>query len=301
MLVRIATRESPLAVQQAMLVANALQKAHSNVECQLVKMKTQGDILLDQSLSKIGGKGLFLKELEQALMNDKADIAVHSMKDVPARFHDALEISCVLKREDDRDVFISSKYQSFYTLPKGATIGTSSCRRKGQILALRPELKVMSLRGNVGTRLKKLENDEVDAIILAAAGLKRIGLDDKINHYFSHQEMLPAIAQGAIGVQNRIGDAKINALLSPINDEVTQILIGAERAFLMGFGGDCSTPIAANCTMHGDDIILQAGYFMEDGMAQLYSVKEGEAGIIIELAFETAISMSKERALYCSR
>jgi hydroxymethylbilane synthase len=275
MLIRIATRESQLAVKQALIVANSLQKVHKNLECQLVKLKTQGDVLLDQSLSKVGGKGLFLKELEQSIVDDNADIAVHSMKDVPSKFHDDLEISCVLKREDDRDAFISFKHKDFGTLPKGATIGTSSHRRKGQILAMRPDLNIVPFRGNVDTRIKKLQNGEVDAIVLASAGLKRLEMQCHINHCFTHDEMLPAIAQGAIGIQSKRGNLHIKELLKPLNHKVTQMLIDAEREFLMCFNGDCSTPIAANCTMHGDKMILKAGYFMEDGTAQFYCINEG--------------------------
>jgi hydroxymethylbilane synthase len=293
MLIRIATRESQLAVKQASIVADALKKNNSNLEFELVKLKTKGDILLDQSLSKIGGKGLFLKELEQALIEGKADIAVHSMKDVPAKPNEELEIECILERGDDRDAFVSFNHKDFHTLPKGATIGTSSHRRKGQLLAMRPDLNIVPFRGNVDTRLRKLRNEEVDAIVLAASGLKRIEMHDNINHYFTHDEMLPAIAQGALGVQNKKNNSYIKELLKSLNHKKTQTLINIERDFLMHFNGDCSTPIAANCTLNGDIFILRSGYFIEDGTAQFYCVNECNIDNAQSLGQKSAASIKK--------
>jgi hydroxymethylbilane synthase len=274
MLIRIATRNSPLAINQAWLVAKELQFHHRDIKFELLKLQTQGDTMLDHSLSKVGGKGLFLKEIEQALIDGKADIAVHSMKDVPANQNEYLEINCLLERGDPRDAFISLKYKSFFSLPSGATIGTSSHRRRGQILALRPDLEVVNLRGNINTRLKKLQEGKVESIILAAAGLKRSNLKKVINHYFSIDEILPAIAQGAIGVQNVKGNDKINEMLKPLNHKATRIMINSEREFLKSFNGDCSTPIASYCSIYGDKLVLKSGYFNENGSSQFYIVEE---------------------------
>ena len=293
MLIRIATRNSPLAINQALLVVKELQLYHRDIKFELLKLQTQGDILLDHSLSKIGGKGLFLKEIEQALIDGNADIAVHSMKDVPANQNEHLEINCLLKRGDPRDAFISLKYKSFFSLPCGATIGTSSHRRKGQILALRPDLKVVNLRGNINTRLKKLKEGKVESIILAAAGLKRNNLKEAINHYFSIDEILPAIAQGAIGVQNIKGNDKINKMLKPLNHKATQIMINSERAFLKSFNGDCSTPIASYCSIYGDKLVLKSGYFNENGSSQFYIVEESNLNDGSVLGKESAEKIKK--------
>jgi hydroxymethylbilane synthase len=276
MLIRIATRESPLAINQALIVAKELQFYHPSIKVKLIKLRTQGDILLSHSLSKIGGKGLFLKEIEQALIDDNADIAVHSMKDVPANQTQNLEINCYMKRGNPRDAFISAKHKSFLSMPKGATIGTSSHRRKGQILSLRPDLKVINIRGNINTRLQKLKDNKVDSIVLAAAGLERNNLKEVINHYFDIDEMLPAIAQGAIGVQNKKNNDKIKKILQPLNHKLTQLTIDSERSFLKSFSGDCSTPIASYCYICGDKLILKSGYFDENGNSQFYTLEEGD-------------------------
>ena len=276
MLIRIATRNSPLAINQALIVAKELQFYHHDIKVKLVKLKTQGDILINHSLSKIGGKGLFLQEIEHALIDDDADIAVHSMKDVPSNQNQSLEINCIIKRGNPRDAFISIKYKSFLSMPKGATIGTSSHRRRGQILSLRPDLEVINLRGNINTRLQKLKDNKVDSIILAAAGLERNNLKEVINHYFDIDEMLPAIAQGAIGVQNKKNNDEIKKILQPLNHKVTQLTIGSERSFLKSFSGDCSTPIASYCYICGDKLILKSGYFNENGNSQFYALEEGD-------------------------
>lgn len=276
MLIRIATRSSPLAINQALLVAKELEFHYRDIKIEMIKLKTQGDILLEHSLSEIGGKGLFIKEIEQALIDGYADIAVHSMKDVPSNQNQELEINCIMKRGDPRDAFISNKYKSFLSLPKGATIGTSSHRRKGQILALRRDLEVVNLRGNINTRLKKLNNNKVDSIVLAASGLKRNNLEKIINHYFHIDEMLPAIAQGAIGIQNKKSNKQIKKMLRPLNDKFTQIMINSERSFLKSFNADCSTPIASYCYICGDRLILKSGYFNENGSAQFYILEEGD-------------------------
>ena len=198
------------------------------------------------------------------------------MKDVPANQTQNLEINCIIKRGNPRDAFISVKYKSFLSLPKGATIGTSSHRRKGQILSLRPDLKVINLRGNINTRLQKLKDNKVDSIVLAAAGLERNNLKEVINHYFDIDEMLPAIAQGAIGVQNKQNNDEIKKILQPLNHKLTQLTINSERSFLKSFSGDCSTPIASYCYICGDKLILKSGYFDESGNSQFYTLEEGD-------------------------
>ncbi len=291
MKIRIATRSSPLAIAQAEIVASLLKK-HHNLETELIKIKTQGDILLDQSLSKIGGKGLFLKEIEKSLISDDADIAVHSMKDVPVQMTKELCIPCILKREDDRDAFLSIKYFNFFDLPQGSTVGTSSSRRKRQINALRPDIEVISIRGNVNTRLKKLESGEVDAIILAACGLIRNGMQDKIKHYFDKNDILPPGGQGVLGVQIKKDNRKLGNLLKPLNDRSTEILINAERKFLEGFGGSCTTPIAINCFLAKDKVILKANYFWEEINMHIYQSGEAHVEDADDLATKIAKQMT---------
>ena len=273
--IRIATRNSPLAITQALIVANLIRNQYPKLNFELVKLKTKGDILVEHSLSKVSGKGLFIKEIEQALIDNYADIAVHSMKDIPVQENKELEIKCFIKRGDPRDVFISTKYKSFLALPKYSSIGTSSNRRRGQILALRPDLKVKNIRGNIDTRINKMKGNYVDAIILAASGLKRNRLSKIINHYFDIDKFLPAIAQGVIGVQNRVNNTTVKHLLRSLNHKVTQLAVNAERSFLKNFNGNCSTPIASYCNICGDRMILRSGYFFKNGSSQFYTIEEG--------------------------
>ncbi|MFQ3306808.1 MAG: hydroxymethylbilane synthase [Candidatus Midichloriaceae bacterium] len=293
MIIRIATRDSQLAIKQSLIVADALKKIDQEINCELIKTKTKGDILLEHSLSKIGGKGLFIKEVEEAIIDDRADIAVHSMKDVPSECHDELEIPCILKRGDERDAFVSKKYKTFYDLPKNANIGTSSHRRKGQILAMRQDINIIPIRGNINSRINKMLNEEVDALILAAAGLKRNHMEMYINHYFSKNDMLPAIAQGAIGVQVKKSNYKLKELIAQINDQITFNNIQAEREFMRIFGANCSTPIAANCVLTGDRVMLKSGYFFEDGSMQFHSCCEDDKKNFIQLGNECANNMLK--------
>ena len=241
---RIATRKSPLALWQAEHVQARLQALHPGLEVELVTMSTRGDRILDSPLSKIGGKGLFVKELEQGMLEGSADIAVHSMKDVPAEFPDGLALGVILQREDPRDAFVSDQFESIQALPQGAAVGTSSLRRQCQLRAQRPDLQTLDLRGNVGTRLAKLEAGDYAAIILACAGLKRLGLAQRITRALSPEEMLPAIAQGVIGIECRADDAATRALIDPLDDTETRYRTLAERAMNATLSGGCQAPVA---------------------------------------------------------
>jgi hydroxymethylbilane synthase len=243
-ILRIATRKSPLALWQAEHVRSRLQAAHPGLAVELVTMSTQGDRVLDSPLAKIGGKGLFVKELEQGMLEDRADIAVHSMKDVPAELPEGLEIGAILEREDPHDAFVSNIYGSIESLPHGACVGTSSLRRQCQLRALRPDLRILDLRGNVGSRLGKLDAGEYDAIVLACAGLKRLGLEQRITVALSPETMLPAIAQGVIGIECRVGDGRVARLISVLNDTETAMRTTIERAMNARLAGGCQAPVA---------------------------------------------------------
>lgn len=243
-IIRIATRESLLALWQAEFIKAELQAAHPGLEVELLGMTTRGDQLLDSPLSKIGGKALFVKELEQALMDGRADIAVHSMKDVPMEFPEGLGLAIICDREDPRDAFVSNHFSSVNDLPQGARVGTSSLRRECQLRSQRPDLQISSLRGNVQTRLRKLDDGEFDAIILAAAGLIRLKLEGRIAALMSVESSLPACGQGAVGVETRLDDARVNALLKPLHHHVTAEQVMAERAMNRRLEGGCQVPIA---------------------------------------------------------
>lgn len=242
--IRIATRKSMLALAQAEYVGERLQHANPGLQVELLKIVTQGDKILDSPLAKVGGKGLFIKALEQALLDNKADIAVHSMKDVPTELPKGLHIATICAREDPRDAFVSNSFKHFEKLPKGTRIGTSSLRRQCQLSALRPDLDIVDIRGNVNTRLKKLDAEEYDAIILAVAGLKRLGLSERICEYLTPEISLPAVGQGAIGIECRSDDLEVHNLISPLNDTLTYICVTAERAMNLRLQGGCQVPIA---------------------------------------------------------
>ncbi|WP_276832735.1 hydroxymethylbilane synthase [Frischella perrara] len=244
MKIRIATRKSPLALWQANFVKQQLMTIHQDLTVELIPMVTKGDVLLDSPLSKIGGKGLFVKQLEQAIIDNKADIAVHSIKDIPAQFPTGLTLATICQRDDVRDAFISNQYQCLDDLPNGAIIGTSSLRRQCQLRAKYPHLIIKDLRGNVGTRLAKLDNQEYDGIILAAVGLKRLGLQERIKQYIDTDLILPAVGQGAIGIETRINDEKILQLLAPLDNKNSRVCIQAERAMNQALQGGCQVPIA---------------------------------------------------------
>ena len=253
-IIRIATRKSPLALWQAEHVKAQLQQHHPELEVELVSMQTQGDRILDTPLSLVGGKGLFIKELEQALYDHQADIAVHSMKDVTIDMSEGLQLPVILKREDPHDVFISNTHKSISDLPQGAVVGTSSLRRKCQLMAWRGDLNIKDLRGNVGTRLNKLDDGEYDAIILAAAGVMRLGLEDRISEIIATDIILPAIGQGAIGIQIRAGDNDVLEKIYSLNDETTQQQVEAERVVSRRLYGGCQLPIAAYAEIYQDNI-----------------------------------------------
>ncbi len=263
--VLIATRKSPLAMWQAEHVADALRRAHPGLCVELLGMSTQGDRILDTPLAKIGGKGLFVKELEQGMLDGRADIAVHSMKDVPVEFPQGLHLPVILRREDPRDAFVSNRHASLDQLPAGARVGTSSLRRQCQLSAARPDLQIRPLRGNVNTRLSKLDADEYDAIILASAGLIRLGFASRIRAWIEPEQSLPAIGQGAVGIECRIDDERINALLAPLNDEETAIRVRAERALNHRLMGGCQVPIAGYATLEAGELYLRGLVGEPDG------------------------------------
>ena len=242
--VRIATRKSALALWQAEYVKAQLEHFHQNINVELVPMTTKGDIILDTPLAKVGGKGLFVKELEVAMLEDRADIAVHSMKDVPVEFPQGLHLAAILNREDPTDAFVSNNYGSLEDLPANAKIGTSSLRRQCQIKEKFPDAEILSLRGNVNTRLAKLDAGEYDAIILASAGLKRLGMTERITKCLDTSISLPAIGQGAIGIECREDDNEINMFIKALHDHQTAIRVTAERAMNARLNGGCQVPIA---------------------------------------------------------
>lgn len=274
-LIRIATRQSPLALWQAEHVRQLLCAQHPDLEVTLVPMVTKGDVILDTPLAKVGGKGLFVKELELALLEQRADIAVHSMKDVPVEFPDGLGLVCICERDDPHDALVSNHYDSLDALPQGAIVGTSSLRRQCQLRAARPDLHIKDLRGNVGTRLSKLDNGEYDAIILAAAGLRRLGLEARIRARLSVQQSLPAVGQGAIGIECRLDDARVRALLAPLNHADTADRVVAERAMNNRLQGGCQVPIGSYAELTGDQLYLRALVGAPDGSRLLQAEIRG--------------------------
>ncbi|AFU18446.1 hydroxymethylbilane synthase [Actinobacillus suis] len=257
-ILRIATRQSPLALWQANFVKKELEKRFPELLVELVTMVTKGDIILDTPLAKIGGKGLFVKELELALLENRADIAVHSMKDVPMTFPEGLGLAVICEREDPRDAFVSNKYQNLDELPAGAVVGTSSLRRQCQLMAKYPHLEVKSLRGNVGTRLSKLDNGEYDAIILASAGLIRLGMPERIRSFIAVEQSLPAAGQGAVGIETRVNDERVLNYLASLNHNPTACCVMAERAMNTRLQGGCQVPIGGFATLNGNEITLNA-------------------------------------------
>jgi len=274
-LVRIATRKSALALWQAEFVKTQLEHFHADVRVELVPMSTQGDIILDTPLAKIGGKGLFVKELEQAMLDGRADIAVHSMKDVPVEFPEGLALHTICEREDPRDAFVSNNFANLSELPQGAVVGTSSLRRQCQIRALRPDLVIKDLRGNVNTRLAKLDDGQYDAIILAAAGLLRLKMDERIADYIEPEVSLPANGQGAVGIECRIDDEVTKALLAPLEHTQTRIRVNAERAMNRHLEGGCQVPIGAYALVDGEQVHLRGLVGAVDGSEILHDEVTG--------------------------
>lgn len=265
MKIRIATRKSPLALWQANFVKQNLLLAHKDLTVELIPMVTQGDIILDSPLSKIGGKGLFVKQLEQAILNNEADIAVHSIKDIPAQFPEGLMLAAICQRDEVRDAFVANKYASLNDLPKGAIVGTSSLRRQCQLRSHFPHLIIKDLRGNVGTRLNKLDDEQYDAIILASVGLKRLSLEHRITQYIGTDLMLPAVGQGAIGIESRTDDKQILDIISVLDDKKSRACIQAERAMNNALQGGCQVPIAGYCRLNNDELMLQGLVGRVDG------------------------------------
>lgn len=275
---RIATRSSPLAMWQAEHVAARLQELHPKLQVSLVTMKTQGDKMLDAPLAKVGGKGLFVKELEIGMLEGRADIAVHSMKDVPVSFPPGLELAVMMEREDPRDAFVSNKYANLAAMPAGAVVGTSSLRRQSQVAAAYPHLKIDWLRGNVNTRLAKLDDGQYDAIILAASGLMRLGMAARIRTALEAEECLPAIGQGVLGIEIRSDDARVRELLAPLADADTTLRVTAERALNLTLNGGCQVPVAGYALLENDEIYLRGLVGDPDGSLILRAEIRGPVG-----------------------
>ncbi len=287
-ILRIATRKSPLAIWQAEHVAAGLRRAHPGLRVELVGMSTRGDRILDTPLAKIGGKGLFVKELEQGILAGTADFAAHSMKDVPVEFPEGLHLPVILQREDPRDAFVSNNYRSFDELPEGASIGTSSLRRQSQLGERRPDLKIAPLRGNVNTRLRKLDEGEFDAIILASAGLIRLGFEARITRFIEPEQSLPAIGQGAIGIECRCDDERVHALLAPLHHAETATCVGAERAMNHRLMGGCQVPIAGFAKLEGDRLVMHGLVGEPDGSRIIRGQVKGPAAAGERLGVELA-------------
>lgn len=268
MLLKIATRMSQLALWQANYVKARLEAIHSDLKVELVPMKTQGDKIIDTPLTKIGGKGLFTKELEHALLEGRADIAVHSMKDVTVDMPEGLVLPVICERASPFDAWVSNQFSSINDCPEGAVVGTSSLRRSTQLKILRPDLTINNLRGNVPTRLKKLDDGHYDAIILACAGLDRLELSNRITESISDKAMLPAVGQGAVGIQCRDNDNDVLKQITPLNDSRTQLCVTAERAMNKSLGGSCHVPIAGYAIISGDEIFLR-GYVSSPDASQV--------------------------------
>jgi hydroxymethylbilane synthase len=291
--IRIGTRGSPLALAQAREVQQRLEAAHGpgKLAFEVRVIKTSGDRIQDRPLAEVGGKGLFTKEIEEALLAGEVDIAVHSMKDMPTLLPAGLTVACFLPRADVRDAFISLKAASLSALPKGAVVATSSLRRQAQVKHLRPDLAVVPIRGNVDTRLRKLEEGLADATLLAMAGLKRLGLDDRAKSPVPVEEMLPAVAQGVIGVETRSDDAAMASLLAPINQESTALAVTAERAFLAKLEGSCRTPIAGLAEVAGGRLAFRGMILAPDGTQCYATSRAGRAAEAIGLAEDAAAEL----------
>ena len=281
----IATRESRLALWQAEHVKALLEACGHSVS--LLGMTTRGDQILDRSLSKVGGKGLFVKELEVALEEGRADLAVHSLKDVPMELPQGFALACVMEREDPRDAFVSNKAACLADLPQGAVVGTSSLRRVVLLRALRPDLRIEPLRGNLDTRLRKLDEGNYDAIVLAAAGLKRLGLQERIRAFFDPAEMLPAAGQGALGIEILAGRTDLADVLAPLSHQATWLAVAAEREVSRALGGSCSMPLAAHATFSGEYLQLRAAWGDAEGSGALLQAQS--AAVVADLSQAQAL------------
>jgi len=293
---RIATRKSALAMWQAEHVKARLESLHPGLEVELLAMSTKGDKILDVPLAKVGGKGLFVKELENAMLENRADIAVHSMKDVPMEFPEGLGLAVISEREDPTDAFVSNKYANFDELPEGAVVGTSSLRRRCQISERRPDLKVDWLRGNVNTRLAKLDNEEYDAIVLASSGLKRLGFNDRISCTIDDTISLPAAGQGALGIECRIADTEIIELIKPLIHEPSQTCVIAERAMNRRLEGGCQVPIAGYAVLEGDQLFVRGLVGEPDGSHIIREEVRGPADKAEQLGVQLAEALLAQGA-----
>lgn len=298
----IATRESPLALWQANWVKARLEEIHPELAIRLLGITTQADKILEIPLTEIGGKGLFVKELEEALYDGRADIAVHSMKDVPMDLPSGLCLPVMCEREEPRDVFVSNEFDSLLDLPTGAIVGTSSSRRESQVRALRSDLSIAHLRGNVNTRLAKLDRGEYAGILLAAAGLIRLGFEDRIRTFLSLEQSLPAAGQGVLGIECREGDAETLALINPLNHTESAVCVTAERAMCRRLGGGCQVPVAAFAEMKDDKIRLRGLVARVDGTLLLraeYSDKAENAESLGKTVAEDLLSQGAQEILNC--
>lgn len=295
--IRIGTRGSPLAIAQAHEVRDRLKAAHGwkDDEIAIVVIKTTGDQVLDRPLAEIGGKGLFTKELEHALFDDEIDIAVHSMKDMQTELPDGLTIGAVLEREDVRDAFVSLHYSGIDSLPEGATVGTSSLRRQSQLLHVRPDLNVINFRGNIQTRLNKLADGVADATFLAMAGLKRLGMIDKATAPITIEQMLPAVAQAAIGIEIRADDETTRRNISALNHSQTAIAVTAERAFLRRLEGSCRTPIGGYAELIDGQLHFRGQLLTTDGMRSYSARRTGDPANAEQLGISAADEILSNR------
>ena len=286
-LIRLGSRGSKLAIWQAEYVKKELERKAS-LRVEIVEIRTTGDAVLDAPLAKIGGKGLFVKEIEEALLSGKVDLAVHSIKDVPSDLQDGLDIVSVTKREDPRDAFLSVNYRQLADLPLGARLGTSSLRRQCQILEMRPDLDIVSLRGNIDTRIRKMEEGGYDAIILAAAGIRRLGWEGKIRQYLPLDQFTPAVGQGALGIEARADDKRAVAAAALLDDRETRLAVCAERAMLARLEGGCQVPIAGHAVICGDNILLSGLVGRPDGVEIVRASRSGAMNAPEKLGRELA-------------
>ncbi len=285
---RLGTRKSPLALWQAEHVRDRLQRLHPGLRVELVTMTTEGDRILDRSLAKVGGKGLFVKELEQGLLENRIDLAVHSMKDVTVHFPPGLHIAAICEREDPRDAFVSNRYARLAELPAGGCVGTSSLRRQCQLRAAFPQLSIETLRGNVNTRLARLDEGRFDAVILAVAGLKRLGFERRIRAALDPHESLPAVGQGAVGIECRSDDARTNTLLAPLEHTATRTCVEAERAMNAHLEGGCQVPIGGYAVLEGGALHLRGLVGDPDGSRVIRAEIRGPAKDAVALGYKLA-------------
>lgn len=298
--IRIATRKSMLALTQSTWIKEQIEARHPDLAVELVKIVTKGDKITDVPLAQVGGKGLFVKEIEESMLRGEADLAVHSMKDVPAELPEGLFLGVVPKRENPRDAFISHQCTTLAELKQGARVGTSSLRRRAQLAHLRPDLEIVDLRGNVETRLRKLDEGQFDAVILATAGLNRLGLGGRITSYFSPEEMLPAVAQGALGLELRKNDPEVYARISFLHHEETAVAVEAERAFLKRLEGGCQVPLGAFAELNGGELTVTGLIASVDGSEVLrrsLTGTRGEAATLGVRLAETLLALGGQKIL----